>query len=143
MRYKSKSWNVQYSAEYKAFVPSPKYSKHSITLRNLLYRRGTTLLCSAGNHVVGDRGSMFRTRMYKQSLSVGIRVQPMTITIEELQFQGRVESYIIWAVPALVIPSCVGTMWNMMEVHIKRNLKSNLRRSNSNSSYILGFLCNP
>mgnify|MGYP001393064159 CR=1 FL=1 len=23
-------------------------------------------------------------------------------TIEELQFQGRVESYIIWAVPALV-----------------------------------------
>ena len=26
----------------------------------------------------------------------------MTITIEELQFQGRVESYIIWAVPALV-----------------------------------------
>ena len=61
-------------------------------MRNLLCRRGTTLLCSAGNHVVGDRGSMFRTRMYKQSLSVGIRVQPMTITIEELQFQGRVES---------------------------------------------------
>ena len=26
----------------------------------------------------------------------------MTITIEELQFQGRVESYIIWAVLALV-----------------------------------------
>ena len=82
-------------------------------MRNLLCRRGTTLLCSAGNHVVGDRGSMFRTRMYKQSLSVLIRVQPMTITIEELQFQGRVESYIIWAVPALVIPSCVGTMWNI------------------------------
>ena len=82
-------------------------------MRNLLCRRGTTLLCSAGNHVVGERGSMFRTRMYKQSLSVGIRVQPMTITIEELQFQGRVESYIIWAVPALVIPSCVGTMWNI------------------------------
>ena len=82
-------------------------------MRNLLFRRGTTLLCSAENHVVGDRGSMFRTRMYKQSLSVGIRVQPMTITIEELQFQGRVESYIIWAVPALVIPSCVGTMWNI------------------------------
>ena len=82
-------------------------------MRNLLCRRGITLLCSAGNHVVGDRGSMFRTRMYKQSLSVGIRVQPMTITIEELQFQGRVESYFIWAVPALVIPSCVGTMWNI------------------------------
>ena len=30
------------------------------------------------------------------------KLQPMTITIEELQFQGRVESYIIWAVPALV-----------------------------------------
>ena len=41
------------------------------------------------------------------------KLQPMTITIEELQFQGRVESYIIWAVPALVIPSCVGTMWNI------------------------------
>ena len=82
-------------------------------MRNLLCRRGTTLLCSAGNHGVGDRGSMFRTRMYKQSLSVGIRVQPMTITIEELQFQGRLESYIIWTVPALVIPSCVGTMWNI------------------------------
>jgi len=84
-----------------------------VCMRNLLCRRGITLLCSAGNHVVGDRGSMFRTRMYKQSLSVGIRVQPMTITIEELQFQGRVESYIIWTVPALVIPSCVGTMWNI------------------------------
>ena len=35
------------------------------------------------------------------------------ITIEDLQFQGRVESYIIWAVPALVIPSCVGTMWHI------------------------------
>ena len=34
-------------------------------------------------------------------------------TIEELQFQGRVESYIIWAVPALVIPSCVGTIWHI------------------------------
>ena len=30
------------------------------------------------------------------------KLQPMTITIEELQFQGRVESYIIWAVPVLV-----------------------------------------
>ena len=79
-------------------------------MRNLLCRRVTTSLCSAGSYIVGDRGSMFRTRMYKQSLSVVIRVQPMTITIEELQFQGRVESYIIWAVPALVIPSCVGTM---------------------------------
>ncbi len=29
-------------------------------------------------------------------------------TIEELQFQGRVESYIIWVVPALVISSCMG-----------------------------------
>jgi hypothetical protein len=66
-----------------------------------------------GTMLLEDRGSMFRTRMYKQSLSVGIRVQPMTITIEELQFQGRVESYIIWAVPALVIPSCVGTMWHI------------------------------
>ena len=48
---------------------------------------------------------MFRTIMHKQSLSVvrcDIRGQPMTITIEELQFQGRVESYIVWAVPALV-----------------------------------------
>ena len=53
---------------------------------------------------------MFRTRMYKQSLSVGIRVQPMTITIEELQFQGRVESYIIWDVPVLEMPSCIGTI---------------------------------
>ena len=82
-------------------------------MRNLLYRRGTTSLFSAGSYVVGDRGSMFRTRMHKQSLSVvscDIRVQPMTITIEELQFQGRVESCIIWAVPALVIPSCVGTI---------------------------------
>jgi hypothetical protein len=84
-----------------------------VCMRNLLCRRGTTSLCSAGNHVVGDRGSMFRTRMYKQSLSVGIRVQPMTSTIEELQFQGTVESYIIWAVLALVIPSCVGTMLNI------------------------------
>ena len=31
-------------------------------------------------------------------------------TIEELQFQGRVESYIIWVVPALVISSYMGTM---------------------------------
>ena len=29
-------------------------------------------------------------------------------TIEELQFQGRVESYIIWVVPALVISSRMG-----------------------------------
>ena len=29
-------------------------------------------------------------------------------TIEELQFQGRVESYIIRVVPALVIPSRMG-----------------------------------
>ena len=85
-------------------------------MRNLLCRRGTTSLCSAGSYVVGDWGSMFRTRMDKQSLSVvscDIRVQPMTITIEELQSQGRVELYIIWAVPALVIPSCVGTIWNI------------------------------
>ena len=32
------------------------------------------------------------------------------ITIEELQFQGRVESYVIWVVPALVISSYMGTM---------------------------------
>ena len=32
------------------------------------------------------------------------------ITIEEFQFQGRVESYIIWVVPALVISSYMGTM---------------------------------
>ena len=95
------SWNELHSWVY------------GVCIRNLLCRRGTTSLCSAGNHVVGDRGSMFRTRMHKQSLSVVIRVQPMTITIEELQFQGRVESYIIWTVPALVIPSCVGTMWNI------------------------------
>ena len=82
-------------------------------MRNLLCRRVTTSLCSAVSYVVGDRGSMFRTRMYKQSLSVVIRVQPMTITIEELQFQGRVESYIIWTVPALVIPIGVGTRWNI------------------------------
>ena len=50
-------------------------------MRNLLCRRGTTLLCSAGNHVVGDRGSMFRARMYKQSFSVGIRVQPIPTSI--------------------------------------------------------------
>ena len=31
-------------------------------------------------------------------------------TIEELQFQGRVESYVIWVVPALVISSCMGTI---------------------------------
>ena len=31
-------------------------------------------------------------------------------TIEELKFQGRVESYIIWVVPALVILSCMGTV---------------------------------
>ena len=31
-------------------------------------------------------------------------------TIEELQFQGRVESYIIWVVPALVISSYMGTI---------------------------------
>ena len=31
-------------------------------------------------------------------------------TIEELQFQGRVKSYIIWVVPALVISSYMGTM---------------------------------
>jgi len=34
----------------------------------------------------------------------------MTITIEELQFQGRVESYIIWDVPVLEMPSCMGTI---------------------------------
>ena len=93
-------------------------------MKNLLCRRGTTSLCSAGSYIVGDRGSMFRTRMYKQSLSVvscDIRVQPMMITIEELQFQGRVESYIIWAVPALVIPNCVGTMW---KIRMKGNCNS-------------------
>ena len=36
------------------------------------------------------------------SIISSYKLQPMTITIEELQFQGRVESYIIWAVPALV-----------------------------------------
>ena len=78
-------------------------------MRNLLCRRVTTSLCSAGSYVVGDRGSMFRTRMHKQSLSVVscdirvqpmmitvqpmmITVQPMMITIEELQFHVSGES---------------------------------------------------
>ena len=32
------------------------------------------------------------------------------ITIEDLQFQGRVESYIIWDVPVLEMPSRIGTI---------------------------------
>ena len=32
------------------------------------------------------------------------------ITIEDLQFQGRVESYIIWDVSVLEMPSCIGTI---------------------------------
>ena len=32
------------------------------------------------------------------------------ITIEDLQFQGRVESYIIWDVSVLERPSCMDTI---------------------------------
>ena len=55
---------------------------------------------------------MFRTRMCKQSLlivsSCYIRVQAMMIAIEELRFQGRVESHIIRDAPALVTASSSG-----------------------------------
>ena len=79
----------KYSTEYKACLPSPKYSKCSIALRNVLYMRGTTSLSSAESYVVGDWGSMSRKGMRKQSLSVSIcdiRVPPMMVAIEELQF---------------------------------------------------------
>ena len=36
--------------------------------------------------------------------------QARDTTIEDLQFQGRVESYIIWDVSVLEMPSCIGTI---------------------------------
>jgi len=48
------------------------------------------------------QSELFDHFIAQTAVTVSGEVQSMTITIEELQFQGRVESYIVWAVPALV-----------------------------------------